>query len=1078
MIILHGTWFSKRKHILGKFGFWAEDLSKPLSKCTVETISPIKKRKPEHPFQLSTDEVVTLLSSLYAQMVEKENDNTKTVLSQQKPITRWRTLQIPTRNNYPIVSKPVIISEDNTSNIPAAVSLKPWRIRHIELSASDSLLFLSKFPMTQKDCFEEDIIGDDIRFWSATAKFGLELLCRQRFIPQIVNNDERLYAQWIPVFNDPFDAKRIDLLAEMIPPICFSEMTDISQNPKDLVTDFLITAVDELIKQWLFDYLDTSTSVGDRLRWKDNLASFWLNGLTTIHHKPISCSSHQKRILADSLMNWSKNIQGSTENNGWRTCFRLEEPLKETEPSNKKGTQRSFKEWQITFHIQSKDDKSLLLPAEHLWANNIITGEEKIMDARFNEERFLMDLHHASQLYTPIGKSLTGHLPTCCTIDSEQAYMFLKEGAWFLKECGYGVFVPSWWNYQKQQSQLGLRLKVNTPKKGSSARAGFFTLDHLVDFQWEIAIGDDIIPTEEFQQLAKMKTPLVNVRGKWVEMNDEQVNAAMNFLHLSQQKGMTLAESLHIGLGQKDVGLPVVGFDTDDLLKGFISGGKHASFSELGTPEGFRGILRPYQKRGYSWLSFLSSRGIGACLADDMGLGKTIQLISLLLTNKQQRKDMKNRSTTRPVLLICPTSVVGNWKHELERFSPSLFVMIHHGSDRQKGKGLVKQVKENDIVISTYALAHRDEKILKKIKWDGIVLDEAQNIKNPSTKQTQAIRGLQSRYRIALTGTPMENRLDELWSIMEFLNPGYLGSLKEFKKRFIIPIERYSDKKTSETLKNLIHPFILRRLKTDKSIIDDLPMKHEMNVYYTLTKEQATLYQATVNDMMQQIEQSDGMKRRGLVLSTLLRLKQICNHPVLFLQDNSSIDKRSGKLSRFMEIIEELLSEKDSALIFTQFVTMGAILQEHLTNVFGREVLFLHGGISRKKRDEMIKRFQDEKEGVSLFILSLKAGGFGLNLTKANHIFHFDRWWNPAVEDQATDRAFRIGQKRNVQVHKFVCLGTLEERINEMLEYKKGLADSILGSGETWLTELSNKQLRDLFTLRLEEVQEDEVREV
>lgn len=1009
---------------------------------------------------------------MYEQKVEKRKEKEMPYLFQQRPVIRWRTLQLPTKDNIPLVSQPAIALEEHTSDTSSPVVLQPWRIRHSELSASDALLFLSKLPLTQKNRFQKDIIGDDIRFWSATAKFGLELLCRQRFIPQVKNKNEKLYAHWSPVFNDPSDTKRIDFLSEIIPSVCLSEVIDTPKDSHHQVTDFLNTALDELIKQWLSEYLNNSTSIGDRLRQKNNLASFWLNGLTTTYQKPIACSSHQKRILEDSLMNWSKSIQCSMEKNGWGTCFRLEDPLKGTEPATKTGKQPSLNDWRITFHIQSYDDKSLLLPAEQLWSYEHLISAERIKNSQYSVEHFLMDLHHASQLYTPLEKSLKGKLPTSCSINTEQAYTFLKEGAWLLKESGYGILVPSWWKYQRQQSQLGLKLKVNTQKKDSSSEKGFFTLDHLVDFQWEIAIGEDIITKEEFQRLAQMKTPLVNIRGKWVEMNDEQVTAAMNFLHLTQKKGLTLAESLQIGLGKKEVGLPVIGFDTDDWLKRFIQGGNHASFAELGDPTGFKGSLRPYQMRGYSWLSFLRDRGMGACLADDMGLGKTIELISLLLHDKNKKKQVKGQSSTHPVLLICPTSVVGNWKHELERFSPSLSVLIHHGSDREKGKGLVKKVKENDLVISTYALAYRDENILKKITWAGIVLDEAQNIKNPYTKQTQAIRRLQCQYRIALTGTPVENRLDELWSIMEFLNPGYLGSLKEFKKRFIIPIERYGDTRASETLKNLTRPFILRRLKTDKSVIDDLPMKNEMNVYYTLTKEQATLYQATVNNMMQQIEQSDGMKRRGLVLSTLLHLKQICDHPVLFLQDESSIDNRSGKLTRFMEMIEEVLSEGDSALIFTQFVTMGTLLQKHLSSAFEREVLFLHGSLSRKKRDEMIKRFQNEKEEIPLFILSLKAGGFGLNLTKANHIFHFDRWWNPAVEDQATDRAFRIGQKRNVQVHKFVCLGTLEERINEMLEFKKGLADSILGSGESWLTELSNKQLRDLFTLRLEEVQE------
>ena len=360
--------------------------------------------------------------------------------------------------------------------------------------------------------------------------------------------------------------------------------------------------------------------------------------------------------------------------------------------------------------------------------------------------------------------------------------------------------------------------------------------------------------------------------------------------------------------------------------------------------------------------------------------------------------------------------------------------------------------------------------VVNGLKQSGYAVDHSADGED-GLARAQAIRRLPGRYHIALTGTPVENCLDELWSIMEFLNPGYLGSLKEFKQRFVVPIERYGDHEISEKLRRLIQPLVLRRLKTDKRIIKDLPEKLEIKVYYTLTKEQATLYQATVKDMMQQIEASEGIQRRGLVLSTLLKLKQICNHPALFLQDKSEIKDRSGKLTRLIEMLEEVFAAGDRALIFTQYVMMGEMLKDYLQSMFGREVLFLHGGTPRKTRDTLIARFQQENGGPSLFILSLKAGGFGLNLTGANHVFHFDRWWNPAVENQATDRAFRIGQQKNVQVHKFVCLGTLEERIDQMLEHKKGLSERVLGTGETWLTELSNNQLRDLFTLRSEAVQ-------
>ncbi|OGO40481.1 MAG: hypothetical protein A2Z04_07725 [Chloroflexi bacterium RBG_16_57_9] len=451
-----------------------------------------------------------------------------------------------------------------------------------------------------------------------------------------------------------------------------------------------------------------------------------------------------------------------------------------------------------------------------------------------------------------------------------------------------------------------------------------------------------------------------------------------------------------------------------------------------------------------------------------MGLGKTIMLIALLLHEKS-----RSSNGNQPVLLVCPTSVVGNWEREVQRFAPSLRTMIHHGASRARGEEFAAQAGQHDLVISSYPLVHRDELDLAGVDWGGVVLDEAQNIKNPSTKQTQAVRKLPAGYRVALTGTPVENRLSELWSIMEFLNPGYLGSQKDFRTRFALPIERYRDQAATQRLKSLVQPFILRRLKTDPKIIQDLPDKLEMKVFCTLTREQATLYEAVVQDALKQIEEAEGMQRRGIILATLTKLKQVCNHPAQFLGDQSSLPGRSGKLARLTEMLEEVFSVGDRALVFTQYAEMGKMLQAHVADALGGEVLFLHGGTPRKQREKLIARFQADEPGSMAFILSLKAGGTGLNLTKANHVFHFDRWWNPAVENQATDRAFRIGQTRNVQVHKYICAGTLEERIDEMIESKLALAENVLGAGEAWLTELSTDQLRDLFTLRRESVGEE-----
>jgi len=427
-----------------------------------------------------------------------------------------------------------------------------------------------------------------------------------------------------------------------------------------------------------------------------------------------------------------------------------------------------------------------------------------------------------------------------------------------------------------------------------------------------------------------------------------------------------------------------------------------------------------------------------------------------------------------PVLLICPTSVVTNWQLESERFTPELKTMVHQGAGRLRGDEFETAAKQADMVLTSYALARRDADDLRRIDWLGIALDEAQNIKNANTKQARVIRSLSGDFRLALTGTPVENRLSELWSIMRFLNPGFLGGQKEFRERFVLPIEKYGDEVAVGKLRGLTRPFILRRVKTDPTVITDLPDKQEVKVYCHLSEEQATLYEAVVQDALQGIsaQADDNIARKGMVLSMLMQLKQVCNHPAQYLHQveayNALEDNgRSGKLDRFHDLLEEVLAEGDRMLVFTQFTEMGDLLRTSIEERFGTPTLYLHGSVSAKKRAEMVRRFQSD-DGPPVFILSLKAGGTGLNLTNANHVFHFDRWWNPAVEDQATDRAFRIGQKRNVLVHKFVCLGTLEERIDEMIEDKRALADSVVGGAGDWLTEMSTANLRELVRLRLD----------
>ena len=596
---------------------------------------------------------------------------------------------------------------------------------------------------------------------------------------------------------------------------------------------------------------------------------------------------------------------------------------------------------------------------------------------------------------------------------------------------------------------------------GTSAGVG---LGAIADFRYDVAIGDDTLTTEEVSALAELKSPLVRLRGQWVELDPRRLEAALRMA--GRQGELSVAELLRLGLGvdTADDDVAVTAVEAHGWLGDLLAGRASERLAAVEVPGDFRGTLRPYQARGLSWLDFLGRIGIGGVLADDMGLGKTVQLLAWMSLDQQGRSG--DEPAGGPSLLVCPMSLVGNWQREAERFTPDLRVHVHHGSERARGDAFTAAVAGSDLVITTYAIASRDAAVLRRIAWRRVVVDEAQAIKNAATKQATAIRSIPAGVRIAVTGTPVENRLADLWSILEFANPGLLGSAASFKKRYAEPIERHGDDEAAARLRRFTGPFVLRRLKTDRSIITDLPEKLEMEVLTNLTAEQASLYQAVVDDMLAKIDAADGIERRGLVLATMTKLKQVCNHPAHFLRDGSPLAGRSGKLERLDEILAEVLQAGERALLFTQYAEFGAMLRGHLAGRFGREVLYLHGGVAKSAREAMVTRFQsDEDWAPPLFVLSLKAGGTGLTLTAANHVVHVDRWWNPAVEDQATDRAFRIGQRRAVQVRKMVSAGTVEEKIAAMINQKRGLAAKIVGTGESWLTELSTDDLAELLQL-------------
>ncbi len=1044
MIVLHAIWDSL---VTRKLHIWAE--SSHLSTTPRRRSGRSgEQTSQQHPFALSSDALMEAVGELAGSLVVKSAE------------TGMLKLRLPSAAKGPLPSPDLILEKEPVER--EATALKSWDVITLTLDPRVALDFLLALPENPPHAVA---FGSSLRFWTEAAQFSFELIARQCFAPTLQetrsNGTLAFRAMWEAILAAE-DAERLSQLSAVMPPICWAFMPPGEMKAsllQDSVRDFLNQTIDAFVREKL-SANDLLPGPGRRNRRPKGVSEQWLYALAA-DDPTLTAPAQDLEHFSTDLHSWLDQLQPVASDAPFRTCFRLDPPGEEDAAG-----------WHISFHLQANDDRSLLVPAEKVWKERSSTLTFLKRKFENPQERLLADLGKASRLFPMIEESLRTARPMGLTLDTEQAYMFLRQSAPLLEQSGFGVLVPPWWS--KPSTRLGVKLKIK-PKGNGKTSSGLLGLNGIVAYDWNVAVGDKTLSAREFEQLVNLKLPLVKVRGQWVELRPEEIEAAIAFFKKQHANGdMTVGEALRLALGQETsaMGLPVLDIAGEGWMRDLLDKlSNNVKIASIETPSTFQGQLRQYQLKGVSWLAFLKQFGFGSCLADDMGLGKTIQLITLLLHDREASTE-QSEPASGPTLLICPMSIVGNWHRELQRFAPSLRVMIHHGHERLSGQAFEDEARQHDIVITTYALALRDKEHLAPIEWEYVVVDEAQNIKNEAAKQTQAIKKLDARHKIALTGTPVENRLSELWSIMEFLNPGYLGSGKDFRTNFAVPIEKYRNAERAETLKRVIQPFVLRRLKTDKAIIADLPDKMEMKVFCNLTQEQASLYEAVVKEMLEKIENSEGIERKGLILSTLLKLKQVCNHPAHFVGDGSSLPGRSGKLARLEEMLEEALAASDKALIFTQFAEMGTLLRAYLQETLGCETLFLYGGTPKKQRDLMVQRFQEERRGPPLFILSLKAGGVGLNLTAANHVFHFDRWWNPAVESQATDRAFRIGQTKNVQVHKFVCIGTLEERIDQMIEQKRYLAESIVGSGETWLTEMSTNQLKELFALSREAVGE------
>jgi superfamily II DNA or RNA helicase len=672
---------------------------------------------------------------------------------------------------------------------------------------------------------------------------------------------------------------------------------------------------------------------------------------------------------------------------------------------------------------------------------------------------FVHDLVETGDIFHPL--SWTPH----------EAHELLKN-ADALEDAGLLVRLPNWW---QKRARPGVSVTIGKNK------SGLFGVDSMLDFKVSLSLGGETLTKKEWQQLMEATEGLAFIKGQWVEVDKEKISEALAHwrnVETSAGDGISFIEGMRLLAGAPSDLDPNATADTDHQQWSFINADSwlQEMLTNMRDPGGiarvkeskrFLGTLRPYQQTGCDWLHFLTSLGLGACLADDMGLGKTVQVISLLVSLKEKSKTHK-----LPSLLVLPASLLANWKAEIAKFAPSLTTCFIHSSQTDKATLAAmahtpaQLLQNTDIVLTTYGMLLR-QKWLLDADWDLAILDEAQAIKNPSSRQTKAVKQLKARSRIALTGTPVENRLSDLWSLFDFLSPGLLGTVAKFK-RFTKALEKRQHDQYAP-LRKLISPYVLRRLKTDKSIISDLPDKTEVKAYCGLSKKQAALYQKSVKELAKGIDELDGIQRRGLVLSFLMRFKQICNHPSQFLGDGEYALQDSGKLERLRSICEEIASRQEKVIVFTQFREMTEPLANTLAEIFGRPGHILHGGTTVKKRQALVDDFQTEN-GAPFFVLSLKAGGTGLTLTAASHVIHFDRWWNPAVENQATDRAFRIGQKRNVLVHKFICKGTLEEKIDALIEGKSGMANELLEGGTpSMLTEMSNDELISIVTLDIDQ---------
>lgn len=863
--------------------------------------------------------------------------------------------------------------------------------------------------------FGEIVDFDDISYTfiylNKLTQFVLKLIEKLYFIPTVKRRGQMFRIVYEPIIANKQLARIINQLEENIPKDLFIQ----GEMPKNFVSDFI------------YDYL--------------NYVIYKFLGIKAYKFKDIKSGTYLiKDLEQKSLMKGNDYAENFAQ---WFDELYLG---KYDVIPFFKVNKISDELFQLKVHIKNRKTGEEAL-IDDLYTKDEVFGVNSSDIAKIVEKQ----LNYANRYMPELETLFEDEDKLALDLNLGEVYKIITQTAYYLQKAQIEVILPDELvNVIVPRASINARVKAS--RSGdlldifNTTSSSAISLDDILDFSYEIALGNDKLSLEEFQELVKGSQGLVKYKDKYILIDQDESKKIFEKIAKADHSKMTRMKLIHASMSGQ---LEDFDFDYDEAFANILK--DFTKPVEVDPPKGLKGELRPYQQTGLKWLWTNVSKGFGCCMADDMGLGKTIQVISLILKLKEEEKLKK------PVLVVCPTTLMGNWMKELQLFAPDLKATTYHGLDRQLNTNV-------DIILTTYAIMRIDIEELKKQQWGMIIVDEAQNIKNPDTAQTLAVKILKSDIKIAMTGTPVENRLTELWSIFDFINAGYLGSLKEFQKSYAIPIERFKETSRATKLKMSVSPFVLRRLKTDKHVISDLPEKMVLNDYCYLSKNQAVLYEKTLNEMMEKISGFTGINRRGNIFKLITALKQICNHPYQFLKSGDMNKESSGKMEQCIQLVQSIIDNDEKTLIFTQYKEMGDILTHVIEEECNTTPLFFHGSLNVNQREEMINKFQTDTD-TKVMILSLKAGGTGLNLTSATNVIHYDLWWNPAVEDQATDRTYRIGQDKNVMVHRLITLGTFEEKIDEMLKSKKELADMAVYEGEKIITELSDEEIYEIFTL-------------